>query len=189
MSGRCILVLGGARSGKSSFAEQLALAHGGPVLYVATAEPGDEEMRRRIEEHRRARPARWRSLEAPRSLGQALSQEVKGAQVVIVDCLTLWVSNLMAGLEEPSAKDVIRVEKELEDEVGALLRAMESLDVLFVIVSNEVGMGLVPPYPMGRAYRDLLGRANQLLAQRADAVYLMVAGIAVDIKALGRPLP
>lgn len=188
MPGKCILILGGARSGKSRFAERLASKHGGSVLYVATAGAGDEEMRRRIEEHRRARPAGWRSLEAIRALGATLRQEAKDAQVIIVDCLTLLVSNLMAGMEDHSPEELTQVEKDLEAEVEELLMAMDSLDATFVIVSNEVGMGLVPPYAMGRVYRDLLGRANQRLAQRAEVVYLMVAGIPVDVKALGRAL-
>lgn len=188
MPGKCILILGGARSGKSSFAERLASKHGGSVLYVATAEAGDEEMRRRIEEHRRARPVSWRSLEAPRALGATIQKEAKDARVIIVDCLTLLVSNLMAGMEEPSPEELTQVEKDLEAEVEELLMTMDSSDAKFVIVSNEVGMGLVPPYAMGRVYRDLLGRANQRLARRADEVYLMVAGIPVDVKALGRAL-
>ncbi len=168
-----ILVLGGARSGKSSYAQQLAQGLGRErVLYVATAEAGDEEMRERIERHRQGRPPGWRTLEAPRNVGQAIREQAGDAEVVLVDCLTMLVSNLL--LEGAGEDEVLAQVREL---AGCAQRAPH-----LIVISNEVGMGLVPPYPLGRAYRDLLGRANQLLAQSAGRVHLLVAGIPLIIK-------
>tara|TARA_B100000315_G_C14474785_1_gene540083 strand:+ start:257 stop:814 length:558 start_codon:yes stop_codon:yes gene_type:complete len=181
---KSILITGGARSGKSHFAQELALKSGKSVLFVATAEASDEEMRRRIEEHRRTRPADWSTLEVTTHLGNEISQKVGGAQVVIVDCITLLVSNILgqhtAQTGEPI--DASLVEKEVITEITALLEYLNRIDASFIMVTNEVGMGLVPANRMGRLYRDLLGKANQLLAQQADEVYLMVAGLPVKIK-------
>lgn len=177
---RLILVLGGARSGKSAFAERLAgeLA-GNSVLYVATAEAGDDEMRQRIEAHQRQRPQSWRTLEAQRDVGAAIENAVGDAGAVLVDCLTLLVANpLMADEEAPHSDP----ETAVLAEVDSLIASAKRLGGTVVVVSNEVGMGLVPLYPMGRAYRDLLGQANQVVARRADEVYLLVAGIPVKIK-------
>lgn len=183
-----ILVLGGARSGKSDYAQQRMqelCEHDGsvqsPVLFVATAEPGDAEMEQRIEEHRRARPAHWHTLEAARNVGQAILDltDDQSFDAILVDCMTLLASNLLVDAEDPFAEEI---EAELMREVGGLLTCAERLDVPIVVVSNEVGWGLVPPYPVGRAYRDLLGRANQVLAEAADEVILLVAGIPKVIK-------
>ncbi|MDQ7029530.1 MAG: bifunctional adenosylcobinamide kinase/adenosylcobinamide-phosphate guanylyltransferase [Ardenticatenia bacterium] len=174
------LILGGARSGKSAFAEQQALEVGGDaVLFVATAEAGDQEMRRRIDRHRRSRPATWQTIEAPRRVGEILRRHGSGAQAVIVDCLTLLVANVLNGWKDPWAPEVAEA---VRDEVGDLVTAARALKTHVFVVSNEVGMGLVPPSPLGRAYRDLLGEANRRLAAAADAVYLLVAGIPVRVK-------
>ena len=181
--GRLILVLGGARSGKSSFAQQLAHELGGErVLFVATAGAGDEEMRRRIEKHRRERPPEWRTLEAQRDVGQAILDHAGEPGVILVDCLTLLVSNLLVDADDPFAADV---EAQVMAEVEGLEACVEQQSGYLIVVSNEVGLGLVPPYPLGRAYRDLLGRANHVLARRADDVYMLVAGIPVRIKGPG----
>jgi adenosylcobinamide kinase/adenosylcobinamide-phosphate guanylyltransferase len=179
--GRLILVLGGARSGKSTFAQRRAGELGGEeVLFVATASAGDEEMRQRIEKHRRERPAGWQTLEAPRGVGRAIVAHGGTAKVVLVDCLTLLVANRLGDAEEnPFAPDV---EADVAAEVQELAACAGRLAGDLIVVSNEVGMGLVPPYPMGRAYRDLLGQANQALAEKADEVYLLVAGIPLAIK-------
>ena len=172
---KLILVLGGARSGKSRYAQELASSLSGPVLLVATAVPGDEEMRQRIEEHRRGRPPSWHTLEIEAGVGEALEREGRGAGVVLLDCLTLLVAN---ALGEGGKAGEERVERELQ----GLLGALDRLPATFIVVSDEVGMGLVPDNPLGRQYRDLLGRANQLLAQRADQVYLLVAGVPLRLK-------
>ncbi len=178
--GQLILILGGARSGKSTFAQQLAQELGGErVLFVATAEAGDDEMRTRIEKHRRDRPPGWQTLEAPRHAGQSIMDHPGEAQVILFDCLTLLISNLLVAASDPFAP---KVEQQVMSQVGSLIACVEQLDATMIIVSNEVGLGRVPPYPVGRAYRDLLGKANQVLAQQAEQVYLMVAGIPMAIK-------
>ncbi|HNR97475.1 MAG TPA: bifunctional adenosylcobinamide kinase/adenosylcobinamide-phosphate guanylyltransferase [Anaerolineae bacterium] len=176
-----ILILGGARSGKSSYAEKLALELGGAdVLYIATSQVLDEEMRQRVAVHRSQRPAGWRTLEAPLLTGATLDEAVRSARVVLVDCLTLLASNAILALgEEPPAREA---EAAVESEVSALLAAQRGGRATWIIVSNEVGLGLVPPYPLGRVYRDALGRANQRLAAAADQVLLMVAGLPLYLK-------
>ncbi len=179
--GELILVLGGARSGKSAFAQRLAREIGrDKVLFVATAEAGDAEMRERIEKHRRERPPAWRTLEVTRHVGTAIATQVADAQVVLVDCWTLLVSNIL--LDQGESSPGAEVELAVTAEVTELLHASESAETTFIVVSNEVGLGLVPPTPLGRLYRDLLGRANQTLAASADHVYLLVAGLAVDLR-------
>jgi adenosylcobinamide kinase/adenosylcobinamide-phosphate guanylyltransferase len=181
--GQLILVLGGARSGKSAFAQGLAQQMGGrDVLFVATAEVGDEEMRARVERHRRERPAGWHTLEVQRHVGQAILEHRDGFEVVLVDCLTVLIANRVLEFEDAFAPEV---EAAMREEVEALVACARDVVGAVIVVSNEVGMGLVPPYPLGRAYRDLLGKANQVLAAEADGVYWLVAGLALDIKALG----
>ncbi len=181
MAKELILVLGGARSGKSTYAQNMALEMGGPhVLYVATAQAFDDEMRARIAAHRAERPAGWRTLEAP-SLAASWTPDVLGdAQVVLLDCVTLLASNavLSAG-DEPSTQEG---EAAVAKEIAALLTAYRAGEASWIVVSNEVGLGLVPPYPLGRVYRDALGRANQALAAIADRVVFMVAGLPLRIK-------
>ena len=170
-------MLGGARSGKSRFAQELAAASGCEVTFVATASPGDEEMARRIEAHRRVRPAEWCTVEAEFDAARAISR-AKSGSAVLLDCLSLLVSNLL--LRDENAADD-EVENQLLAEVGAIFDASERLELL-VVVSNETGQGVVPPTPLGRRYRDVLGTANQRAAGRSGTVYLMVAGIPVKIK-------
>ena len=177
MAKQCIFILGGARSGKSHYAQELGNQAGNKVLFVATGEPLDDEMRARIEAHRKNRPRSWRTLEAPGNIGQRLEAEIGDAGTVIIDCLTLLVSNVI-GQETDSLKAVKRVTAEID----SLIEAMDKLDTGFIIVSNEVGLGLVPENRLGRIYRDILGRANQLVARHADVVYFMTAGLPLKIK-------
>ncbi len=179
-----ILIIGGARSGKSHFARELALKSGKPVLFVATAVAGDEEMQQRIEEHQRARPAAWSTLEVSTRVGNEIIRKIGGAQVVIVDCITLLVSNIFSQYTDQTGEqiDASLVEKEVTSEISELVECINHVDASFIMVTNEVGMGLVPANKMGRLYRDLLGKANQLLAQQVDEVYLMVSGLPVMIK-------
>jgi len=174
------LIIGGARSGKSRFAQELAINSGKSVLFVATATAGDEEMRQRIEEHRRKRPATWSTLETTTHIGNQIQHNIGNTQVVIVDCITLLVNNIFSQFAEPI--DASLVEKEVNSEISELVECMSHVDASFIVVTNEVGTGLVPANEMGRFYRDLLGKANQLLAQQSDEVYLMVAGLSVKIK-------
>jgi adenosylcobinamide kinase/adenosylcobinamide-phosphate guanylyltransferase len=177
--GELILILGGARSGKSDYAEWLAAQLGQRVLYIATAEAYDEEMAQRIAAHRAVRPATWHTLEAPRQIGQALVDVELGLDAILLDCVTLLASNILLEREAESPETI---EAALRAELDGLLAAQKRLSAPLVIVSNEVGLGLVPPYPLGRVYRDLLGRANQYLAAQADRVILMVAGLPMTVK-------
>lgn len=190
--GKLTLVLGGARSGKSSYAEQLVRESGGDqVLYVATARAGDDEMRERVRKHQQSRPAAWRTLEAPENIGSAVMASAGDAKAILIDCLTVLVANYLlavAGPEddpfgEPSADPFqVAIEERVKAEVESIAACARQLTADVVVVSNEVGMGVVPPYDLGRAYRDLLGRANQIMARHADEVYLLVAGIPMRIK-------
>jgi adenosylcobinamide kinase / adenosylcobinamide-phosphate guanylyltransferase len=183
--GKLTLILGGARSGKSSYAERLAAQHGGPVLYVATAQPLDGEMAERIANHQSNRPAHWQTLEIPSAVGASLVDKTKSkallADVILVDCLTLLVSNLLLAVSTGTDED-LTVDEEaatalVETEITQLLDTVRAIPAEWILVSNEVGLGLVPPYPLGRVYRDLLGRANQRCASQADQVIFMIAGI------------
>lgn len=173
---KIVVFTGGARSGKSTRAEQYAARLGLPVIYVATAEAGDGEMQERIALHRERRSAAWRTLEVPLEVGAAL-REVGEGSVVLLDCLTLLVSNVLLAHEAAPQPSVDR-------EIDGLLAAAQERDLTLIVVTNEVGMGLVPDYPLGRVYRDLLGRAAQRVAAAANEVYLVVAGITVELRAL-----
>jgi adenosylcobinamide kinase/adenosylcobinamide-phosphate guanylyltransferase len=173
------LILGGARSGKSNYAEKLAAEMGQRVLYIATAEAKDDEMKARIEAHRLARPFTWQTLELSRNLGETLLKLDHRPDILLLDCLTLLISNILLSMEtEPPAiiEDVVQVE------IGSLIAARSWLNIPLIVVSNEVGLGLVPSYPLGRIYRDILGRANQRLAAAADRVLFMVAGLPMTLK-------
>jgi adenosylcobinamide kinase/adenosylcobinamide-phosphate guanylyltransferase len=178
------LITGGARSGKSHFAQELARESGGAVLFVATAEAGDEEMKQRIEAHRRARPPTWETLEITTHIGRRIARNIGKAQTVIIDCITLLINNIFQQYSPQNEAEIDEalVGKEVIAEISELIDCMEQSDASFIIVTNEVGLGLVPANKVSRLYRDLLGRANQVLAQHADEVYLMAAGIPVKIK-------
>ena len=173
------LILGGARSGKSRYAEQLATGslHGParPAVYIATAQAGDVEMATRIMAHRARRGAAWTTLEEPLKLGDALERAAALGQAghghaVLVDCLTLWLSNLM------------HAEADLDQATDELLHALADCAAPVVMVSNEVGWGIVPETPLGRAFRDAQGRLNMRMAERADRVILMAAGLPLVMK-------
>jgi adenosylcobinamide kinase/adenosylcobinamide-phosphate guanylyltransferase len=175
-----ILITGGARSGKSRFAEELATARQCEVLFTATAEPRDADMSARIAQHQAERPAHWRTLEEPLHVAQALANAAP-APLVLLDCVTLWVTNLL--LAEQSSWE--RAQAEL-DALLAWYRAQPA-EMELIIVTNEVGLGIVPADQVSRTFRDWLGRFNQRLAAEADIVYLLVSGLAVDVKALAAP--
>jgi len=164
------LVLGGARSGKSAFAERLILASGLRPVYVATASAGDEEMAVRIEEHRKRRGEHWVTIEEPVNLAAVLGQLATPGTAVLVDCLTLWLSNLMMR-DMPVAR-----------ETAGLTEAIARLRGPVVFVSNEVGLGLVPETPLGRDYRDHAGRLNQAVAAAASHVFFVAAGLPLTLK-------
>ena len=172
---RLILILGGARAGKSSFA--LRLAREGTVdagaCFIATAQALDAEMAERIARHRAERPAHWKTIEEPFDLDGALLQAGE-ANVVILDCLTLFVSNWLLRSDD--------CEPLIHDVVERLLATVRSQTRTVICVSNEVGLGIVPENPLGRTFRDLLGRVNQQFAEAADEVYLLVAGLPLRLK-------
>ena len=176
MAGRIILVIGGTRSGKSRYAEELAVRLDPETLYVATAQAGDDEMRARIKAHQTARPPGFRTLEVPYDLAAAMTTHVRDGGVVLIDCLTLLASNLMA------AGDEAGFERRLEAEMASLIVFMGTCDATFILVTSEVGLGIVPQALVTRRYRDALGRANQQAAAAADEVYFIVAGLAQRLK-------
>ena len=174
------LILGGARSGKSSYALKLAEDSGKPVTFIATAQAFDDEMSARIQKHKTERPAHWQTLELPLNIASSVSQIKSDA--VILDCVTLWVTNLMMQFVKDDLVDELSYLNAIQNEMEALLSAIRNLNQNWLVVSNEVGLGLVPPYQMGRIYRDGLGWANQRLAKEADTVLFMVAGLPMTIK-------
>ena len=174
------LVLGGARSGKSSYAQSLAEETGKTVTFIATAQALDEEMARRIQKHRAERPANWETLEISLKLASH-AQQIK-SDVVILDCVTLLVSNLLMQFVKDDLVDEAPFAEVVQKEVNELIKSIRKQDRHWIIISNELGLGLVPPYQMGRVYRDWLGWANQQLAREAESVIFMVAGIPTTIK-------
>jgi adenosylcobinamide kinase / adenosylcobinamide-phosphate guanylyltransferase len=182
MGERMIFLLGGARSGKSYQAEQWAREHGKNVLFVATAQAFDDDMRERITRHRAQRPAEWHTLEVPLGVGEAILRATQQAtyDVIVVDCLTLLASNALLTLPENATQ--AQADDIILQETRALLDAYAYTHATWLIVSNEVGMGVVPATSLGRLFRDALGRANQQVATRADDVWLLVAGLIWKLK-------
>jgi len=201
------LVTGGARSGKSRFAELLAAHAKRPVIYIATAQIWDEEMARRVKKHQQQRPSTWRLIEEPQNIRDTLIQLKDEDVVILLDCVTLWLTNLLlAGQAQPATpsspdgevfslnlqNDKDSFNNELEPQILAVVKDVAQLareikpQVIFV--TNEVGQGIVPENPLSRAYRDLAGRSNQILADSADQLYLVVAGFPMEIKHSGATL-
>lgn len=174
------LILGGARSGKSSYAQKLAEETGKSVTFIATAQGLDEEMSARIQKHRSDRPPNWETLEVPRSVASDIQQI--SSEVVILDCITLLISNVMMQFVKDDLVDEAQFKLAVEREVNELIAVIRQRKQDWIIISNEVGLGLVSPYQMGRVYRDWLGWANQRLAREADKVIFMVAGIPMVVK-------
>lgn len=164
------LVLGGARSGKSAFGEGLVAGHRRGSVYLATAEIHDAEMKERVRLHRERRDAQWRTVEAPLELARTLVTETEQGAAVLVDCLTLWLSNLMHAGRDPAA------------ETDALLKALGQVGGPVVFVANEVGLGIVPDNKLARDFRDHAGRMNQRIAAEADAVFFIAAGLPMTLK-------
>lgn len=172
MSKEIVLITGGARSGKSQYAERRALAMSGTRLYVATAEARDEEMVQRIAEHRQRRDNQWRTIEEPLELTRALLAERGRIDCALVDCLTLWLSNLLIRHDETYASE----------KVEELIEKLPQLNFHLLFVTNEVGWGIVPDNPLARRFRDLAGWTNQRVARLATEVILMAAGIPIIAK-------
>jgi adenosylcobinamide kinase/adenosylcobinamide-phosphate guanylyltransferase len=169
-----IFIIGGCRSGKSNQALQIAeKMPGDRKIYVATCVPQDDEMAQRIARHQKERSQNWITIEEPLALPQAILETGPQADVILIDCLTLWVSNLLMKTED---------EKKLEENISQLIDALENAACPIVLVSNEVGCGIVPENRLARQYRDIIGRVNQAVAAAAGKVIWMVAGIAVTVK-------
>lgn len=171
------LLLGGARSGKSTLAVSMAKTMGLPTVYIATAEPGDDEMAARIKAHRDQRPEEWTTIEDPHDVTGALAR-VPGDAVVILDCLTLWVSNLIS-------RDL--TDDDITDRARAAAAAAAGRTGSTIAISNEVGSGIVPMHPLSRRYRDLLGIVNAMWAENAERAYLVVAGRSLALSAPADP--
>jgi adenosylcobinamide kinase / adenosylcobinamide-phosphate guanylyltransferase len=174
------LVLGGARSGKSRYVQTLA-AGVSPVAFVATARRSDDEMRRKIDRHRAERPQEWKTIEEPLDLDRVLAEEATNCKMLLIDCLTLYAANLL-GTEEADAAAI-------EDRLQRFYAALREAPYSIALVSNEVGSGIVPAFPSGRKFRELLGEINQRVASAADNVLLMVAGLPLALKGTAEVRP
>lgn len=182
--GRITFILGGARSGKSSFAQQLAtrlsVGSAGGVTYLATATAEDEEMKLRVTRHRDNRPAEWKTIEEPRHAAGALSGV--NSAVVIVDCLTLLVTNIILEQGGDRSPDLEKLEQVVMTEIEDILKNCRRIRGQVLLISNEVGMAVVPPTPLGRTFRDIAGQVNQRVAGEAEEVYFLLAGLAQKLK-------
>ena len=170
---RVIFITGGARSGKSSFAEKLAIGFGGPLGYLATGRPGDAEMADRIERHRARRGSEWQTMEEPLALLDVIRGHDGYFNAILIDCVTLWLTNLLLLHEKPEP---------ILAEVKNMTGAFPSLATPLILVSNEVGMGIVPENRLARLFRDIAGEANELLAAAADEVYVTFSGLPLKLK-------
>lgn len=179
------LIFGGARSGKSAYAEQLALASGKPVTYLATAQAGDFEMQARIAHHRQRRPASWRTVECTTDLAQAIAEVSTPENLILVDCLTLWLSNLLFS-ENTDYPEVGRIAppEQFAIQRAAFLQALENVRGDLIMVSNEVGMGIIPQGAISRWFVDEAGRLNQAVAARCEQVSWVAAGLPLHLKSL-----
>lgn len=180
LSGKCVLVTGGARSGKSEFAEQYVAASGKKIIYIATAMVYDEEMRRRVALHQKRRPSNWQTIEAPLLPERAVLKAVNEADAVLFDCITLYLTNLMFAEDTP--KNVEERQQYILEKIDQLADAAAKGPAIVVFVTNEVGLSIVPENALAREYRDLAGLVNQRLAARMQEVYLVVAGLGVELK-------
>ncbi len=167
---RLTLVLGGARAGKSRFAERLMNARPGPHAVIATGTAGDAEMAARIARHRAERNPAWETIEEPLALAAAIGAAARPERIVLIDCLTLWISNIM------------HAERDMDGDIAGLAAALAAAAGPVIVVANEVGLGIVPDNALARAYRDHLGRANQAVAAVADCALFMAAGLPLALK-------
>lgn len=173
MENRVILITGGCRSGKSRFALDYADRHFSKKIYLATAEVLDEEMALRVDNHRKARGPEWQTVEEPLRVVEKIMEYGDQVEAILFDCLTLWLSNLLLKWEDDS---------KIMDEVERLTKTLKQIQTTLILVTNEVGMGIVPTHPLGRRFRDLSGMVNQRMAEAADTVVFMVSGIPLFLK-------
>lgn len=186
-TGKIVLVTGGARSGKSTFAEDLVARSGKAIAYIATSQIFDEEMRFRVELHRQRRPADWQTYEAPFEAQRAIEAAAYKHDAILFDCITIYLSNILCQLEEQELDKAEQVYALTRQKISQLITAAQAAadkGAVVVFVTNEVGAGIVPENKLSRIYRDISGLANQQLAKAAADVYAVIAGIPVNIKAL-----
>ena len=184
--GKLILITGGARCGKSAFAEKFAQKNGKKVAYIATSQIKDVEMEYRIKLHQERRPAEWDTYEAPFNTHEAIMAAGKSHDMLLLDCLTVYTSNILCNVDICSDAD--STYQNIKTKCRQLLAAVEQTEATVVMVTNEVGSGIVPMNRLSREFRDLAGLVNQMIAEKADTVYLVVAGILVDIKKLAEKI-
>ena len=185
--GKCILITGGARSGKSSFSEELAKTYGDKVLYIATAIPFDEEMKERIKRHKERRPKSWTTIEDYKNISGIINNGKDKYQCILLDCITVMLTNLLLeyfdyNTDSLTIKDYDEVEKYLIGKIHKMTDSIENTNIDTIMVTNEVGWGIVPENLISRAYRDICGRVNQILGRKANEVYLVVSGVPVKVK-------
>lgn len=181
-----ILVTGGARSGKSSFAESLCIKQDNKTAYIATSVAFDDEMKNRVKKHQESRPKSWKTYEVYKDIYSIVEELNKNHDTVIMDCVTLMVNNLMFthGIEvdEATSEELNELENYIREQITKLLEAVKKTNLYFVIVTNEIGMGIVPENKLSRIYGDFVGRANQLIANYSNEVYFVVSGIPMKVK-------
>ncbi|UEL49384.1 bifunctional adenosylcobinamide kinase/adenosylcobinamide-phosphate guanylyltransferase [Terrisporobacter hibernicus] len=181
-----ILVTGGARSGKSSFAESLCIKQNNKTAYIATSVAFDDEMKNRVKKHQEGRPKNWKTYEIYKDIYSIVEELNKNHDTVIMDCVTLMVNNLMftQGIEvdEATSEELNELENYIREQITKLLEAVKKTNLYFVIVTNEIGMGIVPENKLSRIYGDFVGRANQLIASYSNEVYFVVSGIPMKVK-------
>jgi len=185
--GKLILVSGGARSGKSNYAENLAKAVGQDVIYIATSIPFDDEMKVRVKNHKARRPSTWETFEGYIDLKRVFREKKVPFEAILLDCITIMITNLMFefggfNVENLDNEAINEVEKKIMHEITEFLDEADLNTETLILVTNEVGFGIVPDNKLSRIFRDISGRANQFIASRADEVYLMICGLPMKIK-------
>ena len=183
---KIILVTGGARSGKSNFAESLCINQNNRTAYIATSVAFDEEMKNRVKKHQESRPKEWKTYEIYKDIYSIVETLDKNHDTVIMDCVTLMVNNLMftygIDVDKATSEELDELENYIREQIEKLLEAVKKTNLYFVIVSNEIGMGSVPENKLARIYGDFVGRANQLISKYSDEVYFVVSGIPMKVK-------
>lgn len=178
--GKIVLVTGGSRSGKSTFAEKYAAKFGANIAYVATAQVHDDEMKHRVDLHQKRRPSSWRTYECPYDADKAITDAAAEHDMILFDCITLYITNVL--LKDYREHEIERHYEIVQTAVARLIDSAKAADGTVIFVTNEVGYGIVPGDALSREYRDLSGLANQLIARAADEVYLVTCGLATEIK-------
>ncbi len=193
MLNNLVIILGGAKSGKSSFALDLGKKSKKKVTFLVTASYSDQEMSERIEKHKKSRPKDWKTVEVDKHIVSSIGSLEKEGGLIIVDCWSFYVANFLnREVSVDSGEDIIepdvygKLEKQLTEETNSFLREIGNLNRKVIVVSNEVGLGLVPPYPLGRCFRDLLGLSHQVLAKQASKVYFMIAGLPMELSTVNK---